>query len=76
MDLSTSMEIGYILIAIILLLLIGGMVSVGCALFVQPKMTHQTVQHKIPENKKVDAIEDFMYEEENEIELNEDLFDD
>ena len=87
MVLSTSMEIGHILITLISLLLLGGVVSISCSLLFQPNAVASSVyiqKKKIIESKRSevkqpiisDPIENYFDDEPAELEIDEDLFDD
>ena len=88
MDLSTSMEIGYILITLLSLLLLGGIGSMTCSLMFQPNTTANSVyppKKKLIEPKRAevkepivsDPVGDYFDDDEPaELEINEDLFDD
>ena len=84
MDLSTSMEIGYILITLLSLLLLGGIGSMTCSLMFQPNTTANSVytpKKKLIEPKRAEVkqaiITDYFDDDEPvELEINEDLFDD
>ena len=84
MDLSTSMEIGYILITLISLLLLGGIGSMTCSLMFQPNTTANSVyppKKKLIEPKRAEVkqpiISDYFDDDEPaELEIDEDLFDD
>ena len=84
MDLSTSMEIGYILITLLSLLLLGGSGSMTCSLMFQPNTTANSVyapKKKLIEPKgaeiKQPVISDYFDDDESvELEINGDLFDD
>ena len=84
MDLSTSMEIGYILITLLSLLLLGGIGSMTCSLMFQPNTTANSVytpkkkpiEPKRAEVKQAIITDYFDDDEPVELEINEDLFDD
>ena len=89
MDISTSMEIGHILITIILLLLVGGIGSISFSLVFQPTTAVNSVyvskretaintnNTKIKEPIIQDSLENYFAEDEPlEIETDGDLFDD
>lgn len=84
MDLSTSMEIGYILITLLSLLLLGGIGSMTCSLMFQPNTTANSVyppkkkniEPKMAEIKQPIISDYFDNDEPVELEINEDLFDD
>ena len=83
MDISTSMEIGHILIALISLLLFCGLGSIVCSIIFDPyaSVNNLNTQRKTSTINKTtikkpltsDPLSDFMDEE---LEMNEDLFDD
>lgn len=88
MDISTSMEIGYILITLISVLFLGGIASITCSLVFQPNAASTSVhtqkkkstKPKRPEDKQSiisDPLNDHFDDDELvALEINEELFDD
>lgn len=88
MDISTNMEIGYILITLIGLLLIGGIASMSCSLAFHPNTIANSVytpKKKLIETKRTEVKEPdvsnhfsnyFDDDEPAELEIDGDLFDD